>query len=240
MPDTAVLRKIDRAAINYAYEHIIIYYTRSEQVWQWVKREPGKPLAPRHFPLHANQSGQFLVERLQRLNVDIDEEPTLTSGQVSERARAAFDVERVTKKFYDRFEKEHERFITFIDGITEKGDKAWYTSLMLNRLMFIYFIQRQGFLNPKHDDKLDGDTDYLRKRLGKMQDAYQGDSFYSFYRYFLLKLFHDGLSKQEHAPELEQLLGRVPYLNGGLFDVHVLEASYPDIQIPDKAFEQHL
>ena len=28
----------------------------------------------------------------------------------------------------------------------------------------------------------------------------------------------------------------MPYLNGGLFDVHMLEASYPDIHIPDEAF----
>ncbi len=155
-----------------------------------------------------------------------------------ERARAAFDAERVTKKFYDRFEKEHERFITFIEGITEKADKAWYTSLMLNRLMFIYFIQKKGFLDTRRDDALDGDTDYLRHRLTKMQDTHRDDSFYSFYRYFLLKLFHDGLSKREHAPVLERLLGRVPYLNGGLFDVHVLEEKYPTIAIPDDAFEK--
>ncbi len=74
LPEQTVLRKIERAVKDYAYEHIIIYHNRGEQVWQWVKREPGKPLAPRHFPLHANQSGQFLAERLQRLNVDIAEE----------------------------------------------------------------------------------------------------------------------------------------------------------------------
>jgi hypothetical protein len=62
--------------------------------------------------------------------------------------------------------------------------------------------------------------------------------FHPFYRYFLLKLFHEGLSQREHAPELEGLLGTVPYLNGGLFDVHVLERANPKITIPDKAFEQ--
>ena len=34
------------------------------------------------------------------------------------------------------------------------------------------------------------------------------------------------------------MLGRVPYLNGGLFDVHDLERDNPEIQIPDAAFEQ--
>ena len=34
------------------------------------------------------------------------------------------------------------------------------------------------------------------------------------------------------------LLGRVPYLNGGLFDVHDLEQDNPEIHIPDEAFAQ--
>ena len=33
------------------------------------------------------------------------------------------------------------------------------------------------------------------------------------------------------------MIGAVPYLNGGLFDVHELEESHPDIRIPDEAFE---
>ncbi|MHB8597508.1 MAG: Eco57I restriction-modification methylase domain-containing protein [Ktedonobacteraceae bacterium] len=239
IPDSNVLRAIDREVTRYAREHIIVYVdaARTEQLWQWVQRDPGKPVVYHHHRFYpATQNGDVLADRLQKLNIDIDEEPTLTTPDVVKRLPSTFEAERVTKKFYDRFEKEHDRFITFIDGITEKGDKQWYTSLMLNRLMFIYFIQKQGFLDTKRDDRLDGDADYLRKRLTKMQTEFAGDSFYSFYRYFLLKLFHDSLSKREHAPALDRLLGRVPYLNGGLFDVHVLEANYPTIQIPDEAF----
>ena len=51
-------------------------------------------------------------------------------------------------------------------------------------------------------------------------------SFTLFYRYFLLRLFHEGLGgKKTDDKELEQLLGRIPYLNGGLFDIHELEKS---------------
>ena len=71
-----------------------------------------------------------------------------------------------------------------------------------------------------------------------MQGQFGEDKFYSFYRYFLLKLFHEGLGKQERPPELERLLGKVPYLNGGLFDTHVLEQDNLDIQIPDEAFQR--
>ena len=56
---------------------------------------------------------------------------------------------------------------------------------------------------------------------------------------FLLRLFHEGLGQPEaqRAPDLAALLGRVPFLNGGLFDQHELERENPDIVIPDAAFE---
>ena len=39
------------------------------------------------------------------------------------------------------------------------------------------------------------------------------------------------------ARDLEDLLGDVPYLNGGLFELHTLEEKHTDIDIPDEAFE---
>ena len=33
------------------------------------------------------------------------------------------------------------------------------------------------------------------------------------------------------------MIGRVPYLNGGIFDVHFLEKKYPNIEIDDTAFK---
>jgi len=113
--------------------------------------------------------------------------------------------------------------------------------------MFVYFVQKQGFL--------DGDIDYLRNRL-RMVRALPGHPesllssskgpvegrgrFQQFYRLFLLRLFHEGLGQPEaqRAPDLAALLGRVPFLNGGLFDVHDLERDNPDISIPDEAFER--
>ncbi len=74
----------------------------------------------------------------------------------------------------------------------------------------------------------------------------RGDTFHSFYRTFLLRLFHDGLGKPdgshtaEERNELRDLIGRVPYLNGGLFEVHAIEQSNPDLHIPDEAFESLL
>src|SRR5581483_4437152 len=73
-----------------------------------------------------------------------------------------------------------------------------------------------------------------------MQARVGQDTFLSFYRHFLLRLFHEGFNqpKKERDSELDRLLGDVPFLNGGLFQVHELERNYAAIAIPDEAFER--
>ncbi len=246
IPDRPTRLKIDHQVTKSVREHFVIYADKGagQQVWHWVRREPGKPLASRDHRFDVSQSGDPLIQRLERIAVSMEEEESLTLTDITGRSREAFDVDKVTKKFYDRFKTEHAAFLKLIKGFPEPvkkdgkpephPDLQWYTSLMLNRLMFVYFIQKKGFL--------DRDTDYLRNRLDMVRKARGKDKFQSFYRYFLLRLFHDGLGKSPDErkldPVLEKLLGRIPYLNGGFFEVHKLETDYPDIEIPDEAFEK--
>ena len=234
-PDHSTRQKIERAIAKTVREHLIVYVSRSDNAlyWQWVKREPGQSDRTRQDIFRRDRSGEALIQKLEQLVFTLDEEDDLTIVDVSGRVRAAFDVEKVTRKFYDRFKKEHDIFLRFIEGIENVADCEWYASLMLNRMMFIYFIQKQGFLNK-------GDRNYLRKRLQRMQKDYGKDRFQTFYRLFLLRLFHEGLGQPEadRAPDLEALLGQIPYLNGGLFDVHDLERDNTEIHIPDEAFEK--
>jgi len=246
IPDRPTRLKIDHQVTRSAREHFVIYTdeTAGQQVWQWVRRETGKPIASRDHRFDVSQSGDPLIQRLDQIAVGIEEEEGLTLPDIAGRIRSALDVDKVTKKFYDRFKTEHTAFLKLIKGFPPgrkvKGkqephpDLQWYTSLMLNRVMFVYFIQKKGFL--------DGDTDYLRNRLAMIREARGKDKFQSFYRYFLLRLFHEGLGKHKDErkldPAMEKLLGKVPYLNGGFFEVHQLEEHNPDIDIPDRAFEK--
>jgi len=236
IPDRATRLKIDHQVARSAREHLIIYsdQEKGQQIWQWVSREPGLPMASRELRFDVNQSGDHLIQRLEQIAVGLEEEENITLIDVVGRARAAFDVDRVTKRFYDRFKAEHTAFLNLVHGIESDPDLQWYTSLMLNRLMFVYFIQKKGFL--------DGDADYLKNRLAMVQREGGKDRFHTFYRFFLLRLFHDGLGKSPEQRRLElvmeNLLGRVPFLNGGFFEVHQLEEKYSGIDIPDEAFEK--
>ena len=234
IPDYPVRRKIETQVAKLAFEHLIIFVNADQtlQIWQWVKREAGKPAACREQDYQAGQTGLPILQRLQTIAFALDEEEGLNIALVTSRVRAALDVEKVTRRFYDRFRTELTAFGNFIEGITAQGDRDWYASLMLNRMMFVYFVQKQGFL--------DGDLDYLRNRLKMMQQQNGGGRFQQFYRLFLLRLFHEGLGQPEaqRALDLAALLGKVPFLNGGLFDQHELERDNPDIAIPDEAFER--
>ena len=234
VPPYPVRRKIERQVAKLAFEHLIIFVDadRTLQVWQWVKREAGKPAACREQEYRAGQTGAPILQRLQTIAFALEEEGELSIFQVASRVGQALDVERVTKRFYERFRTELAAFQGFIDGITAQGDREWYASLMLNRMMFVYFVQKQGFLH--------GDPDYLRNRLGMVQSKRGAGQFQQFYRDFLLRLFHEGLGQpeSERDHELDEILGQAPFLNGGLFDVHDLERDYPEISIPDEAFER--
>jgi hypothetical protein len=235
IPDYATRRKIDTQVTRSVYEHLIIFVdaARTMQIWQWVMRQPDQPAAYREHHYHPqSHSGDALIQKLEAITFPLSEEEGITLPGVVFRLRDAFDRDRITRRFYDHFKKEHAAFLAFIKGITDQGDSEWYASLMLNRLMFVYFIQRKGFL--------DRDIDYLQNRLRTVQQRQGKGKFLTFYRYFLLRLFHEGFAQQpaQRPPDLEELLGEVPYLNGGLFELHTLEHKHTGIDISDEAFER--
>ncbi len=154
IPQYPVRRKIQNEVAKRTFEHLIIFSDpgRTTQLWQWANREPGKPHVFRQIAFSAGQNGDHLLQPLRELAFTLGDEVTgVGITEVTSRVRAALDVEKVTRQFYDRFKAELAAFQDFIDGITAQGDREWYASLMLNRMMFVYFVQKQGFL--------DGDPD---------------------------------------------------------------------------------
>ncbi|HNZ11899.1 MAG TPA: hypothetical protein PKI97_10660, partial [Smithellaceae bacterium] len=94
IPDRATRLKIDHQTTKSVREHFVIYADKAkgQQVWQWVRREQGKPLASRDHRFDIHQSGDPLIQRLDQIAVSLDEEEEITVVDVAGRARAAFDV----------------------------------------------------------------------------------------------------------------------------------------------------
>ena len=233
-PDHTTRKQIENAISRIVREHLTIYKTNDgeSQYWQWIKKDLGGPARSRIHIHHKIQSGERLIQKLERLLFTLEDEEDLTIVDVTGRIRAAFDVENVTKKFYDRFEIEHSALLDLIEGINTTRDREWYASLMLNRLMFLYFIQKRGFL--------DNDIDYLCKHLERISSQSAERQLVVSYHEFLRILFYEGLNKptSDRDKDITRLLGRVPYLNGGLFEAQLLEIQNDSIFIPDRAFNR--
>ena len=185
-----------------------------------------------HIYRKGRGGGDAVLQRLERVRFTLAEQASLTPLEVRDRVRLSFNVEKITKSFYLEFQKHHTDLTNGIEGIELAEDCRWYASVLLNRLMFIYFIQRKGFMAE--------DRHYLRNRLVKVRELFGGDAPNSFFDEFLLPLFHQGLGQpnpQFDNAEIGCLIGRLPYVNGGLFEIHQLEREY-DISIQDKSFER--
>jgi len=233
--DKDIRRKLLRQLGKFHYEHLLILHGKNKQCWALTIRPQNRPLRFVEVDWREDQDPQALIQKLDGMLFDISEEEILAITDVVERVRSAFmeGSEDTTKRFYRQFQEELKAFSEFIEGIHEQVSKDWYAALMLNRLMFIYFIQKRRFLN--HD------SSYLENRLKQTKEKYGEDEFHNhFYRHFLRRLFAGGLGTpvEDRDPELKQLLGNIPYLNGGLFDLHTIEEQNDDIQIPDEAFDR--
>lgn len=132
-------------------------------------------------------------------------------------AEKAFDAsDRITKNFFDKFKKIHDKLQKAITGIENDKDKTWYASVMMNRIMFIYFLQKHYVIQ--------NNTDFL---LDKFYEIAKTDKDY--YKDFLLPLFFYGFAKRDNNIFKERFVkeyGPVKYLNGGLFYPHHIEKKY--------------
>ena len=199
IPNTTICRRVDSKLRRNANDYVCVFYIPGMEHQQWIA--PIKTVEKRDIvtiEYETADKADFLFSKIPDLSFDVEEHTTIVD--VKERIQGAFAVnsEKITKDFYTGFRKEHNAFAEFITGIDDQiptsknRDKQWYTSVMLNRLMFCYFIQKKGFL--------DGNFDYLQEKLKWVQQERGENRFFkTFYRGFLSELFHGGLNSPRHA-----------------------------------------
>lgn len=233
MPDAKTRSALHKEISRHHHENLLIFLDQSctQSLWYWVKREGTKSF-PREHLYVKGQPGDLFLSKLCAMVVDIselDETGRLPVTEVATRLKKALDIEKVTKKFFRDFDVQRIDFLNFIEGIKDDRQRRWYASVILNRLMFIYFLQKKGFLDG-------GNQNYMHEKLTATKATLGEDKYFSV---FLKALFFEGFAKPEHerSADAKKLLGSIKYLNGGLFLPHVIELANSDIRIPDIAFE---
>lgn len=235
-PTRKLMRQIDAALSELSPERLEIFQSPEAWYWHWPRRTNGGTTSFEAVETSPNALPTFLAQRLSGLEFTIaDHRRGLTLPDVRARVQGHFDASNVTKKFYTRFRQEHEKLAETITGVSS-DESAGYATTLLNRLMFLYFMQKKEFLN--------SDQNYLENTLKAVQKLQGRDKYYNFYRDALLPLFFDKLNDRDGAvddPEIATILGDVPYVNGGIFGHTDLEIDKADkLGVPDKAFEEIL
>jgi type I restriction-modification system DNA methylase subunit len=165
-----------------------------------------------------------------------------TGQQVYDAQADAFNVTKVTKKFYDEYRAHYDQTRAAVrqynKGIREfqneeHADKLHaFTQRLMGRLMFLYFLQRKGWLGGKQKFLTERYTATMRQHAGEVTGD-QETTYY--YRDVLEPLFFATLNTKR-PDDITQWEGiRIPYLNGGLFD-ETRDPSGPII-LPDSLFD---
>ncbi|MEW6033602.1 MAG: TaqI-like C-terminal specificity domain-containing protein [Chloroflexota bacterium] len=168
--------------------------------------------------------------------------PGAALREVSELWQKTFSVERVTRAFYQEYAavrnvvaralKESNPDHPYVRRMTDDQCRAWATRQM-GRMLFLWFLQAKRWLG--YDGTGLGSPTYLLDLWAKRNRAPGG-----YYRGLLTRLFFEGMALRRPGPEVRDLLGPTPYLNGGLFRRNKLEddveAAGP-VALPDDAFD---
>ena len=173
--------------------------------------------------------------------VDVDTLAELAArddGAIAALARhgRALDRSALTRRFFRDFRAQRDAISAAWLGIPERArsERDQLALLFLSRLVFLYFLQRQGHLLERATYLID----LVRASAAEPAER-------SIFTRSLAPLFFGVLNTPLDARSIDaRALGELPYLNGGLFERHALERAHPDLDLPDPvvvgAFEQLL
>ncbi|QSJ19931.1 Eco57I restriction-modification methylase domain-containing protein [Nostoc sp. UHCC 0702] len=236
-------RQGERVVVNHLWqEHpyaLFVFSNKSQSHWHFLNvKYDSSPQKRRLFRRITVGEGEQLRTATERISLlDLESIPDASPLDIQTRHDEAFDVEAVTQEFFREYRKTFEKVESLIKWATDSEGKRLFTQKLFNRLMFIAFIEKKGWL------KFQTRTDYLSALWESYQDK-DGVSDKNFYRDRLSHLFFSGLnSPQEYdiaginnGGFLKKLIGTVPYLNGGLFEQGEDDQN-PQIIIPDDCID---
>src|SRR5205809_188691 len=127
------------------------------------------------------------------------------------RVGEALGTEAVTPRFFRAFRAVLERFTDRLPTPRSRSDRHALALTALTRVLFLYFVQEKGWL--------DGDRRYLSHLLDRALTARR-----HFHRVALHPLCFGVLNRPvAERSAAARALGRLPFLNGGLFEPTTLE-----------------
>ena len=181
--------------------------------------------------------------------------PLLQSSEiVFEDIVDAFSTERVTNEFYQAYRGLFEDLTLSLVQIRENDPRVKenfkkefikeddFAKKLLGQIVFVYFIQRKGWLGIKRDidgnfgNWGSGDKKFIRNLFNKKYCQYN-----NFFNDVLEHLFYNGLGTENSDNYFSLLDCKIPFLNGGIFEpLNNYNWQETDIIIENKTIEEIL
>jgi hypothetical protein len=152
--------------------------------------------------------------------------PDATGVEIAVRYANALDRKVVGARFFAQVRTQRDNVALAWTGLpgAATSERDQLALLFLCRLLFLYFLQRDGHLT--------GDREYIPHLVQQWQRERGARG--SLYRDVLSPLFFGSLNtRPERRSAAARALGPLPYLNGGLFERHSIERRFPDLDLPD-------
>ncbi|MDR0911310.1 MAG: Eco57I restriction-modification methylase domain-containing protein [Methanobrevibacter sp.] len=161
----------------------------------------------------------------------------------------AFSVENVTDEFFEEYKNLFLKLEKSLKNVVKTDEKVKnelssknincgdFAKKLLGQLVFIYFLQKKGWLGVKSKDNFgSGPRDFLRKLYNKEFIDYD-----NFFNDVLEELFYKGLSEDVDDYHYNKFNFKVPFLNGGLFEpINQYNWKQTDIILKNEIFEEIL
>lgn len=163
--------------------------------------------------------------------------------------KEAFNIENVTDDFFLEYKKLYLELTKSLievkknDSIVKKEFESKkikssdFAKKLMGQLVFIYFLQKKGWLGIKKDANWgSGPRNFLRLIFNKC--IKDGNNFFND---ILEPLFYEGFSEDVHDDHYSKFGFRVPFLNGGLFEpINDYDWKKTDVILENKIFKDIL
>lgn len=165
----------------------------------------------------------------------------ISNNPTIEELEGAFSIEKVTDEFFSQYKDlyvklyEHFENDKKVSSELEKAgiDNARFTKKLLGQIVFLYFLQKKGWLGVPKNERWGSGKKRFVQELFSMSEKNKTN----FFKDQLQYLFYEALAKQRDNVNsyYKRFDCRIPFLNGGLF-----EADYDwentNVTIPSNLF----
>lgn len=247
-----VIKHLGKFEKDYA---LVAFYSKEDEGTDWrfsfikleyrseLDEEKGKVKTRKEFTPAKRYS--FLVGKYEKTHTaknqllpllqNISNNPTI------EELESAFSIEKVTDEFFNQYKDlyiklfEHFENDSRVKTELEKAeiDNARFTKKLLGQIVFLYFLQKKGWLGVAKNERWGTGKKRFVQELNEQAQA-EG---VNFFKDKLQYLFYEALAKERDNVNsyYKRFDCRIPFLNGGLF-----EADYDwrntNITIPEYIF----